>query len=270
MCARYPVSVRGAAVQALARAETWVFAFSQFVSDEWVYDDFLEFMVPACLRRLKTSDPREALRKITAQPALAGEVIEVVLLGVTDFFRDRLVFEKLGRDVLPALLSRYAKVRVWSAACSEGQELYSVAMLLARAGRLGDCELWGTDCRPEAIVRARQGVFACEQVARLDPAWRQSFFNRAGMAGAIVPELRHAPRWKTANLFEGAEPGPWHLILWRNMAIYLEAERAGEIWKKLSEQLAPGGFLLVGKADHPPPGLPLARVGACVYRKRGS
>lgn len=226
--------------------------------------------LPACLRLLKASDPREAVRKLAAQPALAKEAIDAVLLGVTDFFRDQAVFERIERDVLPALLSRYAKLRIWSAACSDGQELYSVAMLLARTSRLGDCELMGTDCRPDAIAQARGGVFAHDQVARLDPEWRRLYFNRSGAAGAIDATVRGATLWKVANLLGEVERGPWHLILWRNMAIYLETERANEIWAKLLEQLSPGGFLVVGKADHPPPWLTLARVGPCIYRKRGS
>jgi Methylase of chemotaxis methyl-accepting proteins len=223
---------------------------------------------PACLRHLRATDAREASRVLAEQPEKAGALLSVVLLGVTDFFRDEGVFQQLRSGVLPELLRRQRRVRVWSAACSNGQELYSVAMLMARSGRLGDCELLGTDCRAEAIAEARRGVFREEEVARIEPELREAFFE-AGGARAIDPRLRRAAQWKVANLFGEIERGPWHLILWRNMAIYLESERAEEIWARLVDQLAPGGFLVAGKADTPPKWLRLTRVAPCIYQKEG-
>lgn len=225
--------------------------------------------LPACLRMLRVTDVAEATRAIAAQPEATKRLLNVVLLGVTDFFRDRPVFEQLQRGVLPELWARHGRLRVWSAACSNGAELYSVAMLLARAGRLADCELLGTDCRADAIEEARRGVFRGEELARMEQEWREVFFEITGEIGTIDPLLRQATRWKVGNLFGAMERGPWHLILWRNMAIYLENERAEEIWTRLFDQLAPGGFLVAGKADHPPKWLRLTRVAPCIYRKRG-
>lgn len=225
--------------------------------------------LPACLRMLRVPDATEASRAITARPETTKRLLSVVLLGVTDFFRDRPVFEQLQRSVLPELCSRHRRLRVWSAACSSGAELYSVAMILARTGRLSECELLGTDCRQDAIDEARGGVFRADEVGRMDAAWREAFFQTTGEFATIDLQLQQATRWKVANLFGAIERGPWHLILWRNMAIYLERERAEEIWSRLFDQLAPGGFLVAGKADHPPKWLRLVRVAPCIYRKRG-
>ena len=79
--------------------------------------------------------------------------------------------------------------------------------------------------------------------------------------------LRAATRWKQANLLHSPEPGPWDLILWRNMAIYLKPEVVGTIWQQLCDRLSPGGYLVTGKAEHPPAPLGLERVAKCVYRK---
>ena len=225
--------------------------------------------LPACLRMLRVSDAAEAARVIAARPETARRLLSVVLLGVTDFFRDGPVFEQLQRLVVPELCARTGRLRVWSAACSHGAELYSVAMILARAGRLSECELLGTDCREDAIEEARAGVFRAEEAGRMDATWREAFFQTTGEFATIDPRLQQATRWKVANLFGGAERGPWHLILWRNMAIYLEKERAEDVWTRLFDQLAPGGFLVAGKADHPPKWLRLVRVAPCIYRKHG-
>lgn len=224
--------------------------------------------LPACLRFLRVATASEATRKIAAEPELAAAALNVVLLGVTEFFRDRPVFEKLRETVLPELFERHGRLRVWSAACSEGQELYSVAMLLAEAGRLGDCELLGTDCRSEAIEQARSGVFAREALEEaLDEMGGTRYFTLSRLSAAIDATLRMQTRWRVADLLSHAERGPWQLILWRNMAIYLESQAAEDVWLRLCTELVPGGYLIAGKADHLPKWLPLERVASCIYRK---
>lgn len=223
--------------------------------------------IRACLRAVGARDTEHAYRQIAANPSLIRPAIDAVLLGVTEFGRDRTVFEHLRLEILPQLLQAAKNLRIWSAACSEGPELYSVATLLADAGRLGDCELVGTDCRIDAIDRARSGVFSTDTLAKLDEAVRKRHFALDGSHARVAALLRSAVQWKVANLIDGVEPGPWDLILWRNMAIYLNAESAESIWRKLVGQLRPRGYLVVGKADHPPGGLELQRVVSCIYRR---
>lgn len=225
--------------------------------------------LPACLRLLRARSLAEAARAIAARRELAPELLNVVLLGVTEFFRDQTVFAQLRDHVLPRLPPAAEGRRIWSAACSEGHELYSVAMLLAEAGDLAGGELLGTDCRADAIEQARRGVFAREAWSRLEPHWRERYFVARGSAAAIDARLRAAASWRTGDLLERAERGPWHLILWRNMAIYLREGPAAAIWTRLCDELAPGGFLVAGKADYPPKRLPLKRVSACIFQKIG-
>lgn len=229
----------------------------------------LERRLAACLRFLRVTTPDEARRKLEQHPHLALPTVSIALLGVTDFFRDEAVFERLDQKVLPTLLGRHPRLRIWSAACSDGPELYSIAMLLAEQGRLADCELLGTDCREDAITSAQAGFYATERVVAIKPRWRERFVSETASIAEIIEPLRQTVRWKVANIFAGVEQGPWHLILWRNMAIYLEPAIAEDVWRQLCAELAPGGFLVTGKADYAPQGLPLVRIGNCIYRKLG-
>jgi len=226
--------------------------------------------LPACMRFLGAPTVQDALRQIEADPTLAQATLNVVLLGVTQFFRDEAVFETMRRSILPAMLVRVGRPRIWSAACSDGQEMYSVAMLLAEAGGLGRCELLGTDRRSEAIENARLGVFSKAATDSLGAHWREAYFATLGESLIVGPALRGAIDWKTADLFASVEAGPWHMILWRNMAIYLEQEASEQIWTRLCGVLAPLGYLIVGNAEDPPKHLPLVRVAKCIYRKRPS
>lgn len=223
--------------------------------------------VSACLRFLGATDAVDAARKIEEDPALVQATLNIALLGVTEFFRDPAVFELIRETVLPDLFSREPRLRIWSAGCSSGQELYSVAMLLSEMGRLRDCELLGTDCRREAIEQARCGVYDCDAVAGFERRREERFFARAGSSALVSSELRRAADWRVSDLCSQVEPEPWHLILWRNMAIYLEMPAAAGIWRQLSSALAPGGYIVGGKADHPPGALPLVRVAPCIYQR---
>ncbi len=222
--------------------------------------------VPACLRFLRVNDLRDARAKLKARPELAPATVSVVLLGVTDFCRDETVFAHLRSLVVPGLACLGRPLRVWSAACSDGRELCSVAILLNEAGLLDESDLLGTDCREDAIRQAQAGEFPTESINNLGSFWKQHFSHYRGNVRPTA-RLHQSLRWKQANLLQQAEPGPWDLILWRNMAIYLEVNAAETIWHSLIRELAPGGFLVSGKAEHPPGGVALEKLGPCIFRK---
>lgn len=222
--------------------------------------------VPACLRFVGERSLDAALRKLDARPELVGPAIGVVLLGVTGFFRDGPVFDHL-RGELRSAWDGAGRRRIWSAACSDGHELYSVAMLLRDQGMLPRCELLGTDCRAEAVEHARRGEFELSHVGALEQRLRRECFHAAGHRVHVREELRLGIRWKQADMFSGVERGPWDLILWRNMAIYLDPAAAEHLWGSLASELAADGYLVTGKAERPPAGLGLQRVAPCIYRK---
>jgi chemotaxis methyl-accepting protein methylase len=227
----------------------------------------LERRTAALLRALDANSLDDARRVIHSEPALLRKAIDTVLLGVTEFNRDAYVFNALREHVLPALRMRGGPLRIWSAACSEGQELYSVAFRLADAGMLEQCELLGTDCRPEAIEAARAGTFPTSDLANLRADECTRYFCADGVQGRITDSIRRMTQWKVADLLAGPEPGPWDLILWRNMAIYLSTDSAELVWRGLANQLRQDGYLVVGKADHPPNTFGLKRLAACIYHR---
>jgi chemotaxis methyl-accepting protein methylase len=176
--------------------------------------------------------------------------LDALLIGVTEFFRDAAVFASLRDDVLPALARTGRPLRVWSAACSTGAELYSVAMLLAESGRLAGARLLGTDCRPGAVGSARSGRYSAAEVKRIPAALAGRYLRPEGDGFRIaLPEADI--RWRTADLGRSVEPGPWDLILFRNTAIYMEPAAAGRVWAALAQVLAPGGALVTGRAERP-------------------
>jgi len=228
----------------------------------------LERRLPACLRMLHVTSTDAAKARLKEHPELLYAALGSLLLGVTAFFRDPPVFAAL-RDLLPRRPALPSRLRVWSVACSDGSELYSVAILLAELALLDGSDLLGTDCRPDAIRQSRSGVYSPTGLADLTPLLRQRYFEAAGGRCRVQERLRSRARFEIHDFFQHAQPGPWDVILWRNTAIYLKLAAARAVWQRLAEQLRPGGILITGKAERPDCSVPLTRLTNCIYMRTG-
>jgi chemotaxis protein methyltransferase CheR len=231
--------------------------------------------LPACLRVLRATSLTHARSVLQRQPHLAPEAVDALVIGVTSFFRDPTVFDALRRFVLPELLADCRgrrPLRVWSAGCSDGAELYSVAMLLSEltgtdAG--GRFELLGTDCRPNAVAAAAEGVFDSAAVAGVPPDFLRRHFDFDGNRYRVKDAPRAAARWKVADVLRAADapPGPFDLVLCRNLVIYLQPAATASVWSLLTRSLRPGGILMPGNAERPLGVRGLRPVGPCLYRR---
>lgn len=226
--------------------------------------------VPSCLRALRAASLSDARQILQRNPALVKIAINSLVIGVTSFFRDSNVFDTLAKHILPELTSRGSDTRIWSVGCSDGAELYSVAMLLAERETLHRCYLLGTDCRPDAIKRASDGIYDSDAVKNVPDPFIEKYLVRDGGKSRIVPWMRTVVQWRSANVLEVQEPGGWDMILCRNLAIYLRADAAGKLWQKLLGSLRPGGVLVLGKAERPQPAESVSVIGPSVFRRNRS
>jgi chemotaxis protein methyltransferase CheR len=222
----------------------------------------------ACLRAVRAESVARAWQLLEVDTAKTARVIDALMIGVTEFFRDREVFQAL-EALLPGLAieSPPEGMRILSVGCSDGSELYSVAILLAERGLLGPArgQLWGIDCRSAAIAAATRGVYAEGALSGLPTAWRELYFEGAAGGRRIIEPLRAACRWETGDAFSSPERQV-DLLLCRNLAIYLEPEATRELWVTCASRLRNGGVLVVGKAERPAVE-GLDRIGPCLYRK---
>jgi chemotaxis protein methyltransferase CheR len=225
----------------------------------------LERRAGACLRALTAKSDADAEARLDDALA-ANAALNALLIGVSAFFRDGAVFDGLRATVIPALRASGRPPRVWSAGCSDGAELFSVAMLLAEAGLIDLATLHGTDCRQDAVLRAAQGRFDGQALADVDPDLRHRYFTETNRGWDVNASLRRRAEWRVADVTGRAEAGPWDLVLCRNVAIYLRHPIADDMFGRIAETLAPGGFLVVGKAERPSCA-GLTAVSHCIYRR---
>ena len=226
----------------------------------------LERRIGACLRALGVSSEVAAWERVGSDRAAQTIALNTLLIGVSSFFRDAAVFEVMRTTVVDALKKLGRPPRVWSVGCSTGAELYSVAMILEQEGLLEGAALLGTDCRADAIWSAREGVFERDHVASLDSRTRDRYFERTRATWRIASSLRHHTRWQVADATRVKPPGIWDVVLCRNLVIYLHEPAGRTLLQDLASALAPGGFLVVGRAERAPDYRGLRAVGTCTYQ----
>jgi chemotaxis protein methyltransferase CheR len=188
--------------------------------------------------------------------ALIAEMVEALTTNESSFFRDGKPFDHL-KKLLPKLVAARPAgqaIRIWSAACSSGQEAYSVAILAAelRAALAGRrVEILGTDLSQEMLQRARDGIFTQFEVQRgLPVQMLVKYFRQDGTRWQVVPELRAMVRWQAFNLLDDPRGlGRFDVVFCRNVLIYFDAPTKSRVLAALAGQVAADGVVYLGGAE---------------------
>ncbi len=198
--------------------------------------------------------------KADASKVLEKKVLDAITTNETLFFRDNSPFELLKHKLLPEVIDHHAgkgaasPIRIWSAACSTGQEVYSIAIVLKEL--LGpmpkmNIMLTGTDLSDAAIKQASYGVYNKFEIERGLPKQQlQRYFRAHGDSWKIKDDIRAMASFRKFNLmhpFSGM--GKFDIIFCRNVAIYFTLEDRKKLFNKIAEALEPNGFLVIGSTE---------------------
>ena len=196
------------------------------------------------------------LRKISAGH-LADQVVDAMTTNETFFFRDAMPFDALRDDIIPRLLACRASSRrlsIWCAACSTGQEPYSVAMLIRehfRGYRDWDVRILASDISYNALAQAAEGRYGEVEIQRgLPPALRDKYFQRRGGYWWIADEIRSMVSFRLLNLI-GDWPAlpPMDIVLLRNVMVYFETAMKRRVLSRVRGQLRNDGYLFLGGVE---------------------
>ena len=191
---------------------------------------------------------------------LRSRIIDAITTQETLFFRDGSPFEALQYKVIPELIDARAgtmfskRMRIWSAACSTGQEVYSIAMTLCEL--IPDILKWdirilGTDISDSAIKHASLGQYAGHEIQRgMKPGMLRKYFTEVKNGWKVKDELRILTAFQRRNLLEPfTDLGLFDIIFCRNVAIYFDADSKQSLFNRLTNQLAGNGYLFVGSSE---------------------
>ena len=189
--------------------------------------------------------------------ALAREVVEAMTTNESSFFRDIKPFDQFRGFILPQLMKARAQhraLRIWSAACSSGQEPYSLAMILTEEkAKLGSwqTEILATDLSTEILDKAQAGLYSQFEVQRgLPIQLLVKYFRQQGENWVIDPSIRAMVRYRVVNLLdELMHLGQFDVIFCRNVLIYFDMATKTKVLERLSRVLKPDGYLFLGGAE---------------------
>ncbi len=207
------------------------------------------------------------------------ELLSVLVTNVSHFFREEHHFDTLSKDILPGLMQKAARgerVRIWSAACSSGQEPYTIAMCILEAAPNAaqmDVKILATDIDKNILTKSRAGEYDAGQIDGIPNALRKKYLQPAGQASgafSVVPALRDLITFRRLNLMhDWPMKGQFDVIFCRNVVIYFSQETQEELWPRFESKLHPDGWLFLGHSERirPGPHTQFEAVGITTYRR---
>lgn len=199
-------------------------------------------------------------RKVRVDAHMKNEVVNAITTNETLWFRDSTPFEALRYKIFPELIDAKAgslfpkKFRIWSAACSTGQEAYSIAMAFADVVpdfEKWDLQIYGTDISPAAVAQAQKGVYNELEANRgLEQKYRGAYFVKSAGGWAVNDVLKRRCRFEVRNLLKPfTNVGTYDLIFCRNVAIYFTPADRKSLFLRLGQTLNRGGWLFTGSGE---------------------
>jgi chemotaxis protein methyltransferase CheR len=192
---------------------------------------------------------QEFFSSITRDREEMEEFLDRMTINVTEFYRNYKRWEVLEKKILPRLLREQKTLKVWSAACSTGEEPYTLAMMLAKYIPLSQICINATDIDKNAIQRAKNGIYPERSLNEVPREMKARFFTQEPPFFKLNEEIKETVTFKQQNLLVDPFEGNYDLIVCRNVLIYFTEEAKNILYKKFNASLKTGGVLFVGSTE---------------------
>lgn len=178
------------------------------------------------------------------------EFVNYLTINVSEFYRNPDQWELLDKQYIPELIQRFGNnLKIWSAACSTGDEPYSLVMALSKHMPLNRIKIFATDIDKQVMEKAKIGLYNEKSLAGVPKEFKQKYFEKVGPSYKIADEIKSRVEFKQANLLKDPYPTNCDLIVCRNVLIYFTEEAKDEVFKKFAASLKKGGFLFIGSTE---------------------
>ena len=178
------------------------------------------------------------------------EFVDYITINVSEFYRNPEQWKFLTEKVFPELVNNFGQnLKIWSAACSTGDEPYSLVMALSDFVPLNKIQIMATDINSQVIEKAKIGLYSEKSIASVPEAKKKEFFTKNGNFYQISDKVKKCVTFKEHNLLKDPYPTGMHLIVCRNVLIYFTEEAKDEVFQKFQRSLKPGGVLFIGSTE---------------------
>lgn len=205
------------------------------------------------LQRAGYSDFEVLYAQLQNNPELQQDLLDSISINVSEFFRNPERFQELKQRILPPLLKDRMQLKIWSAGCSIGAEVYSLVIMMANLERLHQCRFFATDIDSYALERARKGIYSAELISHVAKSDLSYYFEplhiKERLAYQFKAPWREKVHFDPHDLLSNSYPEGFDLIICRNVMIYFNQETKYQVYRKFWQSLKPDGVLFIGGAE---------------------
>ncbi len=231
----------------------------------------VERRVFSLMRRHQVEDLEDCLQRLQEDPSFKESFLQHFTINTSEFFRNPTSFRFLDKVVLPRLFQENQVVKIWSAACSNGSEPYSVAILINEMGIKPDrYEILATDIDLYILEAAKKGEYSYQSLLRVDTELEKKYFRPVGNERFMLDEkIKKQVRFEHQDLLKEKFQTGWNLIICRNFFIYLTKDGKDRLTQRFTRSLKPGGILFLGNTEFifEPEVFGLKKINGSFYEK---
>lgn len=187
---------------------------------------------------------------LKADKKVYQEFVNYLTINVSEFYRNVEQWNVLEKEIFPSLIKKFGnKLKIWSAACSTGDEPYSIVMALSSQIPINQIKIIATDIDSQVLEKAQAGIYNEKSLAGVPEQYKNKYFIKEGNNYRISDEIKRQVEFKKHDLLKDPYPDNCHLIVCRNVLIYFTEEAKNEIYGKFSKSMVNNGILFIGSTE---------------------
>lgn len=196
--------------------------------------------------------------------------LDYITINVTEFFRNKDIFQEFEDVLLNTLKPRFGSPKVWSAACSIGAEPYSIAMILDKNNLAGRNKILATDIDDTILKRAKEGEFKDHEIKNISKSDLDKYFIKTDNIYKINDKIKGMVNFKKHDLLLDRYEKGFHAVVCRNVTIYFKNEAKDKIYKDISDSLVQGGVFFTGATEsiYNPDSFGFKKLSTFIYEKK--
>lgn len=206
--------------------------------------------IDALIAKYKIKGYDNFVKELKINKDMFEAFVNYLTINVSEFYRNPDQWKVLDKDIFPTLIKKFGKnLKIWSAACSTGDEPYSLVMALSEHLPLNNIKIIATDIDKQVIAKAKVGLYNAKSIAGVPDKFKKKYFTQVGASYKISDEIKSRVEFKEGNLLKDSYPTGCHLIVCRNVLIYFTEEAKDEVFRKFNKSLAKEGVLFIGSTE---------------------
>jgi len=206
--------------------------------------------IDTLINKYKMSGYEEFLNALKTDKKLFEEFVNYLTINVSEFFRNIDQWNLMNQQYIPEMIGAFGNnLKIWSAACSTGDEPYSLVMAMSRHLPLSQIKIYATDLDKQVLAAAKMGLYTEKSIANVPSDLKSKYFTKVGASYQISEEIKARVEFHEHNLLKDRYPDRCNMIVCRNVLIYFTEEAKDDIFKKFYDSLVKGGILFIGSTE---------------------